>query len=228
MTDLYPHKVPKSPFYFAYGEPLSKIQLSFKTPLVRKQPLYFGYTQTMFWALREESRPFRDVNYNPELFYRYTPDSWEKTSVDFGLWSHTSNGQRGSTSRSYEMNYIRLNFEHKGRHWLIRTSGRLSYKHDFDPTNRDLTDYVSPLTLGLTFVQLFDAWFDKGIIDLEIQPGGKFAHLWDRGGYQLSWSFRLGRFDIVPAFYLQYYYGYGETLLNYSQSVSEFRGGIVF
>src|SRR4051812_44619775 len=58
------------PFYFAYGQPLSKLQLSFKTPIIKDQPLYFGYTQVMFWALRESSKPFRDLTYNPELFYR--------------------------------------------------------------------------------------------------------------------------------------------------------------
>jgi hypothetical protein len=39
-----------NPFYFAYGHELSKIQVSFKTPLVRDWQLYFGYTQLMFWA----------------------------------------------------------------------------------------------------------------------------------------------------------------------------------
>src|SRR5688572_9136616 len=64
------------PFYFVYGRPLSKLQVSFKTPVVRKFPLYFGYTQFMFWALEEESKPFRDLTYNPELFYRHEVKDW--------------------------------------------------------------------------------------------------------------------------------------------------------
>src|SRR5690606_21131386 len=39
------------PFYFAYGRPTSKLQLSFKVPLIKKQPIFFAYTQQMFWNL---------------------------------------------------------------------------------------------------------------------------------------------------------------------------------
>jgi phospholipase A1/A2 len=217
------------PFYFAYGRPTSKLQVSFKTPIVRDLPLYFGYTQFMFWALEEESKPFRDLTYNPELFYRWQQSRWNwLQSIDFGAWSHTSNGKAGEESRSLNRNYVRLNWEREGRRWLTRASVQASYMHSFDPTNEDIQEYVGPFNFSLSFIQLFDAWIDRSEVALEIIPAGKFGENWDRGGYQLSWSFRAGSLKLVPAFYLQYYYGHAETLLNYDKQVAEFRGGVIF
>lgn len=216
------------PFYVAYGHALTKLQVSFKTPLVHEWPLYFGYTQFMFWATHEKSSPFRDLNYNPELFYRYSFGSGVFRSVDFGIWEHNSNGKDGADSRSFDSNYLRLNLEKTGRRWTVRFSTQASYLHGFDKTNQDIQDYIGPLSLSISFIQLFDAWFDKSEISLQASPGGKFAHLWDRGGYQLSWSFRLGKISLVPAFYLQYYRGYAENLLNYNVNVDQFRGGVIF
>ena len=217
------------PFYFVYGRPLSKLQVSFKSPVVRGLPLYFGYTQIMFWELEEKSKPFRDFTYNPELFYRLDKVKWGwLKSMDIGIYGHNSNGRKGAESRSLDSHYLRFNFDKEGERWVTRFGTQLSYLYAFDETNRDIQEYIGPLSLSVSFIQLFDSWVDKSEVALAVSPGGKFADQWDRGGYQLSWSFRAGRFDLVPAFYLQYYYGYAETLLNYNQQVSEFRGGIIF
>jgi phospholipase A1 len=217
------------PFYFAYGRPTSKLQLSFKSPLVRGVPLYFGYTQFMFWALEEKSKPFRDFTYNPELFYRLAINNkGYLKSIDFGGYGHNSNGKREEDSRSLDKHYLRMNFEREGPRWITRVGIQASYLYNFDDTNRDIQDYIGPLSLSVSFIQLFDSWVDKSEIALTASPGGKFATDLDHGGYQLSWSFRFGKFQLVPAFYMQYYYGYAETLLNYDQQVSEFRAGFVY
>lgn len=217
------------PFYFVYGDPLSKLQLSFKVPIVREVPFYFGFTQLMFWAIEEESKTFRDLTYNPELFYRWSDERLGlMKSVDFGLWSHNSNGREGEDSRSYEKNYLRLNFEREAPRWVSRLSLQFSYLHALDYTNHDITEYISPLAINLSFRQLFDSWVDKSEISIQASPGGKLADRWSRGGYQFSWSFRPGRLKLVPAIYFQYYQGFAETLLNYDEKVSEFRGGVIF
>lgn len=224
------------PFYFAYGNPNSKIQVSFKTPLLNKFPLYFGYTQLMFWRLRENSVPFKDMTFNPEFFYRfYLNPSSTLRSIDAGFWGHNSNGKAGSVSRSYNTRYVRFNLEKEGHRWTTRANIQLQYLYGFDQTNAEVHRYneqiqyfVGPLLMNLTFVQLFDGWFDKSEISLDVIPGGKFAQDWDHGGYQLSWSFRLGGVNLTPSFYLQYYHGFAETLLNYNERVDAFRGGIIF
>lgn len=216
------------PFYFAYGNPVSKLQVSFKVPVIRDWPLYFGYTQFMFWALTEKSKPFRDLTYNPELFYRWNKPWGYLSSIDFGAFAHNSNGKSGPDSRSLDEQYIRLNFEREGRRWLTRFAVQGAYLHGFDNENKNIQKYLGPLSFSISFIQLFDSWVDKSELSLQATPGGKLADAWDYGGYQLSWSFRLGKFALVPAFYLQFYHGFAETLLNYDKRVSEFRGGIIF
>lgn len=217
------------PFYFAYGEPLSKLQVSFKVPLIQKLPLYFAYTQSMFWKLREESKPFEDFTFNPEIFYRLGWGDRGMNSLDFGIFGHNSNGKKGDDSRSLNMSYMRLNYAFEGRHWMTRLGADLSSIYDTDEGNRNIYDYIGPLSLHISFVQLFEStYFDKSEIDLDAIPGGKYASDWTRGGYQLTWSFRLGHLKVIPAFYLQYYTGYGETLLNYDKFTNAIRAGLIF
>ncbi len=217
------------PFYFLYGAHLSKLQISFKTPVMRGVPLFFAYSQLMFWELSEKSKPFKDLTYNPEFFYRWSGKSWTLLeSVDFGLYGHNSNGKKDLDSRSYDKQYLRFNFAREGRRWVTRLSTEVAYLHNFDPTNRDIQEYIGPVSMSLSFIQLFDAYIDKSEISLKVAPGGKFANQWDQGGYQLSWAFRLGKISVVPAFYVQYYHGFAESLLNYNQDVDVFRGGLLF
>lgn len=218
-----------NPFYFAYGHELSKLQVSFKTPLVRTWPLYFGYTQQMFWALNRDSKPFHDLTFNPELFYSYKSEKdWMLRAIDFGIFNHNSNGRDGGASRSFNKSYVRFNFEKELQHWVARFAVQVQDIYAFDPGNADIQGHIGPLALNLSFIQLFDGWLDKSEVSLLAFPGGKFADHWDYGGYQLSWSFRFGGLHIVPAFYLQYYKGFAETLINYSQRVDVFRAGVIF
>lgn len=217
-----------NPFYFAYGNPISKLQLSFRTKLIRKVPLYFAYTQQMFWALQQDSKPFRDLTYNPELFYRLNFEKFGVLkSVDVG-WAHNSNGKAGNDSRSYNDLYARMNLEKEFRRWIFRFSAQAAYLHAFDDTNNDIQDYIGPFSVKLSWIQLYDAWIDKSEISISATSGGKFSQNLANGGYQVSWAFRLGGINLLPSFYLQYYTGYAESLLNYNQYVHAFRGGIVF
>lgn len=217
------------PFYFAYGTPLSKLQLSFKTPLLMDSGLYFAYTQSMFWSLREESKPFEDLTFNPEIFYRWHQSDSGLESIDFAPISHVSNGKSGLDSRSMNLSYVRFNFSAEGRRWLTRLGLEVSGIFDTEKNNSDVYDFIGPFKIHLGFVQMFDAYyFDKSEFGLDLIPGGKWGTDWHRGGYQATWSFRLGAIKVVPAFYVQYYTGYGETLLYYNKKTDAFRVGFIF
>src|SRR5690606_25866467 len=54
------------PSYLVFGDDDLKLQYSFKYRLSRKLDLYLSYTQLMFWAIYDESKPFSDINYRPE------------------------------------------------------------------------------------------------------------------------------------------------------------------
>lgn len=147
---------------------------------------------------------------------------------DFGLFNHTSNGKSDEASRSFNKSYVRGYFETESSRWVTGGFLQLASLYNLDSTNRDVKSYVGTFSFGLTFVQLFDAWIDKSQLTFEALPGGDWKLDFAKGGYQLSLAFRLGGFELVPSFYLQYYHGFAETLLNYNHNVDVFRVGFIF
>ena len=90
LIQLERHK----PLYFLMGRPHTKIQISFKIGLIQRVPIYLGYTQLLIGDLFVADPGFRDVNYNPEIFYRLSlplADHW----IDFSPYEHESNGKGG-------------------------------------------------------------------------------------------------------------------------------------
>lgn len=218
------------PLYFAYGEPSSKVQLSFKYRIIKDIPIYFAYTQIMFWDLRKDSKPFKDSTYNPEFIYTYDFDKKIfLDNIDFGIWEHNSNGKDGDASRSFERAFIRFNFAREYKSFLLKFSTKFGFIYGLDKTNEDIRDYISPLELKLSFVGLYKGWaMDRSSFDIRYFPGGDWAQHWDKGGIELSTSFRFGGWSIIPAFYMQYFRGHAESLINYDQKVEEFRAGFIF
>lgn len=217
-----------NPFYFAYGNPISKLQLSFRVKPLTEVPVYLAYSQLMFWSLQKRSKPFQDQTFNPELFYRLYVPSWVPVkSVDLG-WMHQSNGKGGEDSRSYNSLYVRANFEKEIENWVVRTSLTGSYVHALDETNRDIQKFVGPVILKVALIQMWQAWIDKSEISLQASPAGKFSQDWGHGGYQAAIAFRIGKLKLVPSIYVQYYSGYAESLINYDQYVRALRVGVIF
>jgi outer membrane phospholipase A len=221
---IFRHK----PTYFAYSNPLTKVQLSFRSSLIETWPLFFGYTQVIFWELGKDSKPFLDATYNPEFFYRFQFSKQRLKSIDLGLWEHNSNGKGGEESRSFDQAYLKVNYVFEFKNWLLSTTTKLSYIYNDDKTNADILNYIGPLDLQVSFIQLYSGIIDKSVLSLTAHPGGKFANNWQHGGYEVSYSFRLGGVKVVPSFYLQYFRGFGETLLTYNKNEEQFRAGLQF
>jgi phospholipase A1 len=221
---IFRHK----PIYFAYSNPLTKVQLSFRSSLIETWPVFFGYTQVIFWELGKESKPFRDATYNPEFFYRIQVSNRTLKSFDIGFWEHNSNGKAEEFSRSFDQAYLKANYAFEFKNWLLTTTAKVSYIYNNDETNSDILNYIGPLDLQVSFIQLYSGIIDKSVLSFTAHPGGKWANQWDHGGYEVSYSFRLGGVKVVPAFYVQYYRGYGETLLTYNENQEQFRAGLLF
>lgn len=86
-----------------------QFQISFKLiPLkFQRGELALSYTQRSFWQLYDArgSRPFRETNYSPEVFFRY---GGKQFFIDIG-YEHESNGQSDPESRSWDRGYLTLN-----------------------------------------------------------------------------------------------------------------------
>jgi outer membrane phospholipase A len=182
----------------------------------------------MFWRLHEESTPFQDISFNPELLYRI---SFKETafldSLDLIPYGHKSNGKGGADSRSTEYTAVQLNLRRDFANWPIKASMRVRSFYLLDKTNDDFRKYEGPIEFQFSVGRYGFGFLDKVELATRVFPGGAWGTRWDRGGEEFSLVFRILGFDITPAFYLQYFYGYSESLINYNQKQSHFRVGLL-
>lgn len=124
-------------------------QISLKQRLFNRN-FFFGYTQRSFWQLYNgnDSRPFRETNYNPELFYRWKP-KWDQApglGFDIGV-DHESNGKRLPDSRSWNRIIGAAHYETPGLLTHLRVWYRIPEDEGRDADdpkrddNPDITDY---------------------------------------------------------------------------------------
>lgn len=188
-----------------------KFQLSFEVPLWtdildRPLDLYFAYTQLAFFQAynTEYSSPFRDTNYEPELGLHWQPDlsllglRVERTRLAL---NHQSNGRSGELSRSWN----RLVAEGEVERGPLSLAVRAWTLIGSDPTdNPDIGEYLG-----------------YGEIHAGLRLGRHRLGVMFRNPrhptLQLEWSHPLGN---AVSLYVQYFNGYGESLLDYDHSAN--------
>lgn len=231
------------PNYFLYGNPDSKIQLSTKAQLLAEKRLYFAYSQLMFWEIGRESSPISDVNFNPELFYRFdlsgppkendlSPDDpvnrGDKTWLDLGVLEHESNGEAGLASRSWNRSYIRYVLESDyddGLRIYSTFKAWFPWKTSFDAANEDLLFYRGLYEIELTCAGLLGEQSD---VTLRLYSGGPSHVNPFEGGQELTARFAIGHGRLVPLWTIQIFNGYAEDLLLYDRRRTMFRAGLSY
>jgi phospholipase A1 len=128
----------------------TRFQLSFKFRIWASHDRRFGlwaaYTQMSQWQVYNEeiSRPFRETNYQPELFATYRPNvsfaGFHWRLLKFG-YDHESNGRSDPISRSWDRLIAEVGIERGDLALLIRPWIRID-KDDSDDDNPDITDYM--------------------------------------------------------------------------------------
>jgi phospholipase A1 len=199
-----------------------KFQLSFELPvwedlLVDDLDLYFAYTQLSFFQAYNTrySSPFRDTAYEPELGLHWHPGlswvGWDLESLRLAL-NHQSNGRTDPLSRSWNrvIGQVEVNRDDLGLG--LRVWGRLGEPSDEDD-NPDVIDYLG-------YGELF-ASYERG----DHRYGVMLRNPFDYPAVQLDWSYLLT--DNVRL-YLQYFNGYGESLIDYDRRVNRVGVGFSF
>jgi outer membrane phospholipase A len=226
------------PMYFLFGvDPgleQSKFQLSFKYRLFNPEGLlarnapwlsdfYLAYSQRSIWDLKNDSKPFDDTSYMPEMFFQLPKINLDIDRVSaFGIrtgFQHESNGEGGDASRSTNYLYIKpiLGIHLVGRYHLKVAPKIFTYVANDNDTNADLDDY-------------------RGYFDLEvgiIDPKGlalKSYFWWAREGatVQADVSYPMTRMlgeNLNLYLYAQYFSGYAETLGRFNERNHAFRLG---
>lgn len=212
------------PNYILVGDDDLKLQVSIKYKVFKNTPLFFEYTQKMFWDVFKNSKPFRDVNYIPGLFYRFTiKNSWLK-SIDTGI-RHASNGRDGDVSRSMEQIYLRTTMAKKTSFAHLVSILEFYETLNEQSTNRNIKDHIGYYKLSLLLRNPFELKsFDLGI---SVFAGKDFVD-YSQGAFEINFTYKLPFESFNPNILLQHYHGYAENLLEYDQKVSNTRLGFLF
>lgn len=197
--------------------------------LARRLPwiddLYLSYSQTSLWDLGDLSKPFRDSSYRPRLFYANYDlarffDGRLRVGVESGF-GHESNGKEEEDSRSFNMLYVRPAVTLGDPAGLRFFAAPLIHNYIADDENPDLKDYRG-------YVDWVFGFGAKGGLDFwtTLRKGERS----DYGSVEANVSYPLAKLsggDLTGWLTLQYFVGYGESLLDYNRKLdSQWRLGI--
>lgn len=205
----------------------TQFQLSIKTPLAvdlfgTDMDIFAAYTVRSFWQLyaNDISSPFRETNHEPEFWLQTTPDfelfGFHNVANLFGI-VHQSNGQSGNLSRSWNRVYANILF-HRGNFVLsVKPWIRIQEDRE-DDDNPDISDYLGHAELVMAY-KYNDHTFTM-MSRNNIESG------FSKGAIELGWSFPLFDYPYIKG-YVQYFSGYGESLIDYDQYVNRLGVGIL-
>lgn len=206
----------------------AQFQLSLKVPLAtnlfsRNIDLYGAYTVRSFWQVYndEESAPFRETNHEPEVWLQTYPN-WSlfglKNSVlGFGL-NHQSNGRNDPISRSWNRVFANLIFSKDNFAFSFEPWYRISEDSE-DDNNPDITDFMGHYELRGVYKTSNNHTFS-------LMSRNNLESGFDKGAIEAGWSFPLGNWPYLKG-YVQYFRGYGESLIDYDQKVNRIGIGIL-
>lgn len=189
-----------------------KFQISIRSLLLNNLPfkgqLYAAYTNQSHWQAYNDtdSRPFRETNHQPELFVDFPVNKKYRgvtlNTFRFAL-NHQSNGRSGVISRSWNRLYAELLLSTKYSQLNFRSWFQVTDEED----NPDIQDFLGNFQVdGLRkFGKHQFHWKARH----NLKSDGK-------GALELGWSRRIGGREDVR-WYLQYFNGYGESLIDYNR-----------
>lgn len=201
-------------------------QLSAKHRLFNTR-FYFAYTQISFWQAydHKHSAPFRETNYNPELFYRSKRHPFKSgyVGVDIGF-EHESNGQIPPVSRSWNLLYVGPHYMQDNLLVYLKLRYRIPEERKAVPgaaigdDNPDITEY-----LGHADWHIYYKFWTNHAIHLTVRGSVRTG----RGGMNLIYSFPVPTSNRSRICF-RFSHGFGESLVDYNKSLTRLGVGIVF
>lgn len=220
----------ENPMYSApspteYNNYEARFQLSFKTKVL--QDIFWGhgnlwaaYTQKAHWQIynTKVSRPFRELNYEPELLLnfgvKYKLFGFEGKTLGMAF-NHQSNGRDLPNSRSWNRVMFHTAMERKNWQITLRPWVRLKDAEDENPA---IADYLGRGEVTVVYGQPKHQFYFVGTHPFT------FKHI-SRGSAQFNWVFQL---HAHLKGHVQFSSGYGETLIDYNHSQRTLGLGISF
>lgn len=190
----------------------ARFQLSFKartwTTDDHRWGLWLAYTQTSQWQVYNEevSRPFRETNYEPEVFVSFRPDialgSFHLRLINAG-YNHQSNGRAQVLSRSWDRLFVEFGIERGPFALLTKFWHRIPEDAEADD-NPDISRY-----LGHGEVTGIYKWRDHSF---SMMLRGNLGT--NKGAARFSWT--TPRWAGPIRGYVQVFSGYGDSMIDYN------------
>lgn len=206
-----------------------KFQLSFKAKLGRIEKIFgidvnadtwIAYTQTSRWQVYNtaQSRPFRETNYEPEVFVQIPFDSesekWKGIYWGFGL-NHQSNGRSLPFSRSWNRLIFQLGIERDNYFILVKPWLRIQ-EDILEDDNPDIENFIGRIEVSSAY--------KKGdhnislIVRHSLRTGDN-----NRGSFRFSYAYKA--LDYLKI-HTQIFSGYGENLIDFNHRQTTFGIGV--
>ncbi|CCU72769.1 phospholipase A [Thalassolituus oleivorans] len=203
------------------------MQFSVKTTLAedllgKLSTIEFGYTNRSFWQVYNSaiSKPFRETNHEPELMFNWQLKNYPVERLGLSI-NHQSNGQTSTLSRSWNRIIGEATMLIPDGVLNLRAWWRIPEKNSSDPEdpsdddNPDIEEYLGYGELMYLHVMQHHQFSATVRNNLNWNE--------NRGSLELGWSFPISR---KMKGYVQYFNGYGESLIDYNRYQERFGIGI--
>jgi len=194
-----------------------------------------AYTQQVWWKLYDESAPFRETNYTPEVFMilptpDYIDDKYNLKALKFG-YRHQSNGGEGYTSRSWDRLFLAtlwqwnsLFMKVEGWYRIPENNKSEAFYEGRDPKasgddNPDILDYIGYGEIELNYL------YGEHQLHLLLRNNLDFNH--NKGAVQLDYMTPFLNSNNT-FWYVKIFNGYGESLIDYDKSITKMSIGFAF
>lgn len=202
----------------------TKFQFSIEKPISYNflgldESISFAYTQKSFWQTNVDSAPFRETNYEPEIFVQFPYKNSETLKGYKIALNHQSNGRNNENSRSWNRIYLESYLQLSKLFVIPRVWYRIPEKTDDD--NPDINNYYGYGDLKLIYP------YKEHVFEVMVRNNMKFNSE-NKGAMQLDWTFPLPNFISSSNSYgfIQMFSGYGDSLIDYDKKINKVGFGI--
>ena len=181
-----------------------------------------AYTQKSFWQTAKHSSPFRETNYEPEVYVQFPYKDSEVFKAYKVSLIHSSNGRNNLESRSWNRVYLEGYFQFSNLFLIPKIWYRIPEEASEDD-NPDIEDYYGKGELTFLYA------YKKHTFELMLRNNLELNSQ-NKGAAELNWTFPLPEFLSTKNSYglLQLYSGYGNSLIDYDREINKIGLGIAF
>jgi phospholipase A1 len=200
-------------------------QISFKKDIVKNiSPIGFNigiaFTQTAWWQLYAFSNPFRETNYGPEFYVNFP---FHRESGGAGIFchgitaaaAHKSNGRGDGNNRSWNRVYLEAPISIK---WFLFIP-RVWWS--FIGIGDDFSEADIPRYMGMCDLTIVNRW-NSHVLRVYGRSNFNFRNI--KAALRVDYSYPIAATGFY--FYLHYFLGYGESLIDYNRPVNKIGAGL--